>query len=345
MRTSSFAIIVATLAGVAATSSAQVGVRAKSPRRDAGQHALRLLAESRANRIVHGDRYHFVGPSHIASGSRSRHDGYTRGIAIGGRFGDAYGRVHLGHEPYGHSFGRVVYVNRIPYAFYGGGYYRCDDYGDYRNRRQVIQSPTVIVVDRTGVSTNEVDPQEPITIDESSLLSPQELGRQALYAGNAEQAVELLTEHVLANEGDRAAERMLGIALVLDDQIELGVALIARAYKGDPELAFSLVGRDTIDSLSDWRRVQREVQRYATVQRTASAWLAAIVITQEELPARVHEERLENARRAGLHPDIADAFQRYLEGGEPLQKAEDQLDSSEPATDEGSTEERSTEEP
>ena len=311
MRTPSLAIVLATLAGVAATSLAQAGVRAQSPRRDAGQHALRQMAQSRANHMVHRNHYQFAGPSHVAPGYRYHN---APSISIGGRFGDAFGRVTFDAKPVHH---KIIYVNRIPYAFYRGGYYRYGNSGYENNRRQVVQSPTVIVIDRTGVSTNEVDPPEPITLDESMLVSPFELGQRALYAGDAEQAVGFLTEHVLANEGDRRAERLLGVALAMDDQVELGIALIARAYRGDPELAFSPLTRETIDSLSAWRAVQRDIQRYASVQRSSSAWLAAIVITQDELRVRTHQDRLENARRAGLAPDVVDAFQRVFEGGEP----------------------------
>ncbi|MGD1916464.1 MAG: tetratricopeptide repeat protein [Phycisphaerales bacterium] len=316
MRTPSITIALVALHAVAATSFAQIGVRAQSPRRDAGQLHLRHLAQSRANQMVHGRHYQFDGPSHI--GSSSYDDGYAHyfnpSISIGGQFGDVFGKITVGGKPVHH---KIVHVNRIPYAFYRGGYYRYDDYGYHNNRRQVVQSPTVIVIDRTGVSTNEVDPEEPITLEAADLVSARELGQQALYAGDAEQAVGFLTEHVLANEGDREAERLLGVALAMDDQVELGIALIARAYRGNPELAFSPLTRETVDSLAAWRGVQRDIQRYATVRRTGSAWLAAIAITQDELPLHTHEDRLENARRAGLHPDVVDAFQRFFEGGEP----------------------------
>ena len=326
-------VAILAIAGLAASAAAQQGVRSKMPRRDAGENALRMLAESRANRDVGNTPPPQAGPSPIAPGYR--HGGYrysSPGITIG--YGSNGGYAHIGggsyddHHHHGHD---VVYINRVPYYCYNGGYYPYSNYDrDYyygNNRRQVVQSPTVIVIDRTGVSTNEVDPAEPIKLDEAQRISPDKLGRQALYAGDASQAVELLTEHVLANEGDRQAERLLGVALVLDGQTELGIALISRAYTGDPELAFKPMTRDTIDSLSSWRRVQRDIQRYANVQRTASSWLAAIVITQDELPNRTHADRLEQARRAGLDVGVADAFQRYLEGGEPIKKPE-------PATEE-----------
>ncbi len=316
MRFPSITIALIALNTVAANSIAQIGVRAHSPRRDAGQLHLRDLAQSRANRVVHGSSYAFDGPSHIAP--RSYNDGYggffSPSISIGGQFGDVFGKDTFGGKPVHH---RVVHVNRVPYAFYRGGYYRYNDYGYSNNRRQVVQSPTVIVIDRTGVSTNEVDPQQPVTLEASDLVSPLELGREALYAGDADQAVGFLTEHELANEGDREAERLLGVALAMDDQVELGIALIARAYRGNPELAFSPLTRETVDSLAAWRSVQRDVQRHATVKRTGSAWLAAIVITQDELPVLTHQDRLEYGLRAGLHPDICDAILRFLDGGEP----------------------------
>ena len=317
-------IAVLALAGLSAAASAQQGVRSQAPRRDAGEHALRMLAESRANRPSRQQPAPVEGPSNRAPVYPHQGKGVYNvpGITIGGRFGDVRGRIDLGGGHYGYH-PRVVYVNRAPYYCYNGGYYRTGyGYYDGPNRRQVVQSPTVIVIDRTGVSTNEVDPAQPITIDESQRVSPKELGTKALHAGEAGRAVDFLTEHVLANEGDREAERLLGVALVLDGRPELGIALISRAYKGDPELAFRPLTRDTMDSLSSWRSVQRDVQRYANIQRTASAWLAAIALTQSELPMRTHAERLEHARRAGLDVDVADAFQRYLEGGEPMRRAE-----------------------
>ena len=338
-------VAILALAGLTTSAAAQQGVRSKAPRRDAGENALRMLEESRANRQTNRntgrdndrDRPPLVGPSPIAPGYSGGYGvrypyapyspGYGSGVTIHGDFGDVQGTINLGGglgagHLVPHGFGhKVVYVNRIPYACYNGGYYRYGrGYYDGPNRRQVVQSPTVIVIDRTGVSTNEVNPAEPITLDESLRVSPKELGQRALFAGEAGQAVELLTEHVLANEGDRAAERLLGVALVLDGQTELGIALFARAYNGDPELAFRPLTRDTIDSLSAWRRVQRDIQRTAGVQRTASSWLAAIAITQDELPHRTHADRLEQAKRAGLSVDVADAFQRWLEGGEPIRK-------------------------
>jgi hypothetical protein len=269
------------------------------------------------------------GPSNIAPDDHQRSYGHGSyqggGISIGGRVGDVYGRLHLGgdfhHNKHHHN---IIYVNRSPYFAYNGGYYRYRGYDPYydTNRRQVVQSPTVIVIDRTGVSTNEVDPQEPIVVDQADRVSPLELGTQALYAGKAQQAIGFLTEHVLVNEGDRQAERLLGVAFLLDGQTELGIAMLSRAYKGDPEMAFAPIGRDTVDSLTAWRQIQRDVQRYAQVQGTASSWLAAIVVTQQELDNRTHARRLEDARRAGLDVDVVDAFQRYLEGGEPIKQPE-----------------------
>lgn len=314
------------LAGCTASALAQHGVRAKSPRRDAGQNALRMIAEEQASRQTRQNMPPFEGPSNVAPrypypyGRTHSHGG---GISIGGRSGDFFGRVHVGGYVLDHGDHHdIIYVDRSPYYFHNGGYYRYRGYDRYDEptRRQVVQGPTVIVIDRTGVSTNEVDPKAPVAIEEEDRVSARDLGVRALRAGDADQAVDFLTEHVLVNEGDRQAERLLGVALLLEGQTELGIALISRAYSGDPEMAFTPIGRDTIDSLSTWRRVQRDVQRYANVQRTGSAWLAAIVLTQEELPNRTHAERLEQARRAGLDVDVADAFQRYLEGGEPLLK-------------------------
>lgn len=305
---------------------AQQGVRSQSPRRDAGQNALRMIAEEQANRNI-GQPSPFVGPSNVAPRyPRSHHPYDAGGHVFGRRHGDLVRRHH-----------NLIHIGRSPFIVYNGGYYRSRGYDPYYEptRRQVVQSPTVIVIDRTGVRTNEVNPAEPIELAEADRVSARELGARALVAGDAEQAVKFLTEHVLTSEGDRRAERLLGVALVLDRQTELGIAVIARAYKGDPEMAFEPLGRDTIDSLAQWRKVQRDVQRYAGIQRTASAWLAAIVVTQDELPNRTHEKRLEDARRAGLDVDIADAFQRYLEGGEPIEKPEPEpvQEESEPATE------------
>ncbi len=306
-------ITTVSLLALCGSTFAQQGVRAKSPRRDAGQHALRMIAESQANRNI-GRPSPFTGPTHVAP--RYGHS-YGRTIVHGGSFGGFHGKPY--YRPHD-----IIHVGRSPFIFYNGGYYRYRGYDPYYEptRRQVVQSPTVIVIDRTGVRTNEVEPSEPIELTDADRVSPLELGRESLVAGESEQAVRLLTEHVLVNEGDRRAERLLGVALVLDGQTELGIAVIGRAYRGDPEMAFAPLGRDTIDSLAAWRRVQRDVQRYAQVQRTASSWLAAIAVTQDELPNRTHEERLEHARRAGLDVDVVDAFQRYLEGGEPIKKPE-----------------------
>ncbi len=315
------------IAGTASQALAQQGVRAKSPRRDAGQNALRMIAQEQASRQPRQHTPAPAGPSNIAPGHHGSYghgSSYGGGFSIGGSTGDVYGRLHLdgvfGHD-HGHHH-KIIVVNRVPYYIYNGGYYRYRGYDwyDAPSRRQVVQSPTVIVIDRTGVSTNEVDPKEPIEISDADRVSPLELGTEALYAGKAEQAIQFLTEHVLVNEGDREAERLLGVAFLLDGQTELGIAMISRAYKGDPEMAFDPIGRDILDSLTNWRKVQRDVQRYAQVQRTASSWLAAIVITQEELDNRTHERRLEEARRAGLDVGVIDAFQRYLEGGEPIEK-------------------------
>ncbi|MFI4917148.1 MAG: hypothetical protein ACIAS6_11660, partial [Phycisphaerales bacterium JB060] len=262
-------ILMTALAMLALSGSvfAQQGVRAQSPRRDAGQNALRMIAEEQANRNI-GQPSPFVGPSNVAPRYHRSHSPYDAG-------GHVFGRQRGDFLPRHHQ---LVHIGRSPFIVYNGGYYRYRGYDPYYEptRRQVVQSPTVIVIDRTGVRTNEVNPAEPIELTDADRVSPLELGRASLVAGEAEQAVRFLTEHVLVNEGDRRAERLLGIALVLDGQTELGIAVIGRAYRGDPEMAFAPLGRDTIDSLAAWRRVQRDVQRYAQVQRTASAWLAAI---------------------------------------------------------------------
>lgn len=315
---------------------AQQGVRAQSPRRDAGQHALRAIDDEQASR-------HIAGPSNIAPSRVAPHHGgqgrvvqyrhhkphvtahHDRGIFIGGsgihiggRFGDVHAGIHLGGIAHGgiihhrprHHFGHTTFgLHGRPYSGYS--------YGRSDTRQPVVQGPMVIIIDRTGVSTNEVDPAAPIVLDELPRIDPRAEGVAALYHGRAGLAVDHLTAHVLANEGDRRAERLLGVALVLNGQSELGIAVIARAYNGDPSLVFEPLGRDTIDSLSDWRRVQRDVQRYAGVHRTASSWLASIAVTQTELSKPRHAERLEYAKRAGLDVDVADALQRWLEGEGP----------------------------
>jgi hypothetical protein len=343
MRALTTTLAILALTGSTASALAQQGVRSKSPRRDAGQNALRMIAQEQASRQARQQPGPIEGPSNVAPRypypyrHGVRHHG--GGISFGGRSGDFFGRVHVGDHRHHHGDHHdIVYVGRYPYYVHNGSYYRYRGYDPYYEptRRQVVQSPTVIVIDRTGVSTNEVDPKAPVTVDEDDRVSARDLGARALHAGDAGQAVELLTEHVLVHEGDRKAERLLGVALLLDGQTELGIALISRAYTGDPEMAFAPLGRDTIDSLSAWRSVQRDVQRYAGVQRTASAWLAAIVLTQEELPNRTHAERLEQARRAGLDVDVADAFERYLEGGQPLTtpaEAQAEVAPSEPAAE------------
>lgn len=339
MRTLSTLVVVVTLAGLAVPSLAQQGVRAQSPRRDAGQQVQRSMSHDQSSR-------HFAGPSNIArSSGGSRHGGggqvlqfrhrtphvvgHDRGVFvggssvhIGGQFGDVHGGIRLGGFPHVVHHRPVHHLGHSTFGLhglrsYGYGYgYGYDRY-DAPTRQPVVQGPTVIIIDRTGVSTNEVDPASPIVLSEVPAADPLAEGIAALYRGHAGPAVDALTAHVLVHEGDRRAERLLGVALVLNGQTELGIALIARAYKGEPALAYEPLGRETIDSLSGWRRVQRDVQRYAGVHRTASSWLAAIAVTQTELPNDKHAERLEYARRAGLDVDVADALERYLEGESP----------------------------
>lgn len=334
---------------LACPAPAQQGVRAKSPRPDAGAQALadlrQAIATQRATNAAapaSPAALPAVGP--IASACRLHHTctpactprgwaydarlgsaGLTISGQIAGRFGDVFGRVRLSSEPIAAlvPVGAVVAsapwpctVQRLPACGrctlpigLGSAGCRCD--APRTDRRDVVQGPVVIVIDRTGVTSNQpTAPSE--QAPPQPRPDPRARGIADLRLGNVSQAIDALTEHLLADPKDHHAERLLGLALLLDGRDELGIALLSRAYQAQPELAARPLTRRDVHALSAWRSAQRKAQRWAQHRRTASAWLAAIVLTQDELPADTNLLRLEQARLAGLAPALADALQAAL---------------------------------
>ncbi|MEO1009041.1 MAG: hypothetical protein AAFX79_10760 [Planctomycetota bacterium] len=334
------AILSLVVLALAAPAVAQSGVRAKAPGFSRGGVAQKLGSPG------------FVGRGSFNGGVRSRSSGASfrtpirtsiggtvvrssgfdgfgrRGFTVGGSglrldadFGDVDARLSFGAGLLvGSRLTRnrfIVFPRLVGFGFGSSfGYCGSGHFGDgFHERRPVVQGPTVIVIDRTGVTTNQLPPNDVVTPQaEPEPIPDRELGTLALRAGEWAIAADALARHVLVEDGDHAARRLLAVALVLDGQVELGVAVLAAAYRGDPGLAARPLGRELVGSLSTWRRAQRSVQRWAMSKRTASGWLAAIAFTQAELGARTQLDRLERARRLGLDVDVADGIEQYYEG-------------------------------
>lgn len=209
------------------------------------------------------------------------------------RFRHGFPIVVLGTPHFGsHHLGglRYPYGHREPYYWSSPIEYRTD----YQDPRL---SPEYRPRNTQGQGSGE-EPRE---------LTALERARLALAFEDLGEATASYREHLDAEPGDGIAMRELALALLEDERVPEGVALLRHAYEVDPSLARDPIdaralGPEAKDRLSG---LVRRVAIYANQGESSSGWLAITVLIQAQGRDRVARMNLERAMRAGLDRALA----------------------------------------
>lgn len=142
-------------------------------------------------------------------------------------------------------------------------------------------------------------------------------GDRELAAGNTERAIRAYTVHLGSFPGDSQTRRALGVALIAAGRSKEGASVVLEAYRRTPALA----GTPYRSTLLDEGRLHGVIQRAAqegTRASSASAWLAAAVLTQADQRPAAARRMVERAVACGLDPSISSALLEVLERQTPM---------------------------
>ena len=172
------------------------------------------------------------------------------------------------------------------YSSIDGGYYAIDPALAYQPPAPVEAAPT-----------------EPV-----DAVTDRELADLYLRAGDTREAIAMYRRHLERYPSDAEAMRSLGIALLADNDVKEGVAVIGMAYRTDPRLAADPIPRDLFESATELRRAVSKVSVYANRVETGSAWLALAALMQAEGRTGQARTMVERARAAGLEAEVTDTM-------------------------------------
>lgn len=138
-------------------------------------------------------------------------------------------------------------------------------------------------------------------------------GAMALYLGDEPRAVSEFRSHVKENPSDTQALRALALALIADNQLEDGAAVMRSAYRIDPALATQPIRFGEM-GLGETRLRGLLVKSVGFAHRvnSASAWLTVAAIMQAENREALALDMLARADKAGLDRDISDRLRAEL---------------------------------
>lgn len=246
-----------------------------------------------------------VGSPGLICHDRVFHSG--TGLTVDGRYSDDNFSIafHLGADPFLHR-DRICYPTypvypRYPYGYYWPTYYGYRSYSvidggyGYLPASQPIAPP----------------PTQPPEVQKPEPTTDVERGEHALQSGEESAAIRSLTAHLDGHPDDVEAMRKLAVALSLDSRVEGAVALMAMAYKTDPELCAKPIAEGTV-SADDLRKAVKRVSIFANRVQTDSAWFTLAVLMQAEGRSKPAARAAERARLAGFDTDILDRLDKAL---------------------------------
>lgn len=232
------------------------------------------------------------------------------GLSVNGSYEDDRWNVqlglHLGAEP---AIIRRGYRQSPVYACYPGYPYRVYPLGWYvwrgESYRPTIDGfytewPRDPQLSRAVFPLAQAAPTQPLT--------PHERGRDALLQGDDEGAVSAFSEAMQSQSASAEDLRWLALALLLKNDVQEGVAVLASAYSSDPQLASRVIDEGALRSPAEWRTLRTRVSRYANQINSSSSWLTLAVLMQSQGDEGVARTTLKKSIDAGLSKPVADAM-------------------------------------
>lgn len=136
---------------------------------------------------------------------------------------------------------------------------------------------------------------------------PIEQARAAVRARKFDEARTQFRIHLKEEPNDLDATRQYGASLLEAKHLDDAVALWREVYRKDPTFADrpyqgSTLGQDA----GRIRDMVAEATKHANKTKSASAWLAVVVLLQSEGRLALASKPLERAREAGLEREVAD---------------------------------------
>lgn len=246
-----------------------------------------------------------VGTPSVICHDRVFHSG--SGLTVDGRYSDDNFSIafHLGADPFLHR-DRVCYPTypicpRYPYGYYWPTYY------GYRSYAVIDGGYGYLPASQPAAPP----PAQPPAEQKPEPATDVERGERALQSGEESDAVRSLTAHLDDHPDDVEAMRKLAVALSLDSRVEAAAALMAMAYKTDPELCSRPIEAEAV-SPDDLRKAVKRVSIFANRVETDSAWFTLAVLMQAEGRAKPAARAAERARLAGFDADIVERLDRAL---------------------------------
>lgn len=207
--------------------------------------------------------------------------------------------------------------------------YRFCDVPAYTPRFSTLVSPAVVfvptVIERPALAASQepgrwemdrLPPSpvpEPAREEELRVTSGRELGDVYLRLGEPESALRVYREHLGKLPGDARAWRSSGLAMLVANRSEAeAFKAIERAYRIQPDLAWSPVRVADFESAYVFRALTDRVLESARRRGSAPGWLTAAVLLQADGRAKEAREAVARARDRGLEAVVARELERAL---------------------------------
>src|SRR5690606_12567456 len=139
-----------------------------------------------------------------------------------------------------------------------------------------------------------------------------EVATAAMARGDHTDAIARWRERLAEAPEDASAVRALGLAMVLDGDLQKGTAMVAHAYQMSPELVSERLDPAMFGGEDELRSTLRRVVVYANRIKTESGWITVAALMQAERRDDHAARMVEKARNVGLVGELADRFKTAL---------------------------------
>jgi len=240
-----------------------------------------------------GGRGHGSG-SGVSIDGDYQNDRLRLGIRIGA---DLAGRYYGGYSyPWYSYYGTRYYGYGYPYSSY---YWDDSPFG-------TVSPPAVPTapVDGGMYPRAEAPPRELTTLEKAD---------DAMREGDAQDAIDLYREYLKKSPDDATASRSLALALLADKRAKESAAVMLMAYEQQHDLAMDPISDDDVagDAVG-LRELKLRAVTHANKVKTASAYLAVVVLMQAEGRVDAALRILEKAKDAGLDAEVAAGLETAL---------------------------------